>query len=224
MVSILRRIEDGEAAQGDLDLLLDVCDRILGKCLCPLGDAAAMPVASYIDRFRDEFQAHLDDGCPMRGTSTLDDLFAPVDQHRQTRRPSRWRSADVLDRARHRHGRRPFRRGRQGARARRDRSGRRDRDPGLLLRASARPAGRRLPDVPRRGGWDPEAPGGLHPDGAGGDGRPHGRHVREGRGRPERDARVHPRQPSPRLPGLRQGRRVPAAGPRRSATGRARRG
>ncbi len=44
------------------------------------------------------------------------------------------------------------------------------------------------------------------------DGREDGAHVREGGGRPERDARVHPRQPSARLPGLRQGRRVPAAG------------
>ena len=48
-VDIIRRIEMGEAAQGDLDLLLNVCDRILGKCLCPLGDAMAMPVASYVD-------------------------------------------------------------------------------------------------------------------------------------------------------------------------------
>jgi hypothetical protein len=58
-----------------------VCDRILGKCLCPLGDAAAMPVASYIDRFREEFQAHVEHGCPMRGESSLDGIFAPVDQH-----------------------------------------------------------------------------------------------------------------------------------------------
>jgi NADH-quinone oxidoreductase subunit F len=49
MVQILRAIEEGTASQGELDLLLDVCDRILGKCLCPLGDAAAMPVASYVD-------------------------------------------------------------------------------------------------------------------------------------------------------------------------------
>src|SRR3954468_5021341 len=56
MVQILHKIEDGRAEQSDLDLLLDVCDRILGKCLCPLGDAAAMPVASYIDKFRAEFQ------------------------------------------------------------------------------------------------------------------------------------------------------------------------
>jgi NADH-quinone oxidoreductase subunit F len=47
MVQILESIEAGTASEGDLDLLLDVCDRILGKCLCPLGDAAAMPVASY---------------------------------------------------------------------------------------------------------------------------------------------------------------------------------
>jgi NADH-quinone oxidoreductase subunit F len=82
MVQILRKIEDGHATQGELDLLLDVCDRILGKCLCPLGDAAAMPIASYVDKFRDEFQAHLDGGaCPYRGESSLEGIFAPVDQH-----------------------------------------------------------------------------------------------------------------------------------------------
>ena len=58
------------------------CDRILGKCLCPLGDAAAMPVASYVNRFRAEFQQHIDDGgCPFGGESSLENLFAPVDQH-----------------------------------------------------------------------------------------------------------------------------------------------
>ena len=42
-----------------------VCDRINGKCLCPLGDTAAMAVASYVDKFRDEFVAHIDGGgCP----------------------------------------------------------------------------------------------------------------------------------------------------------------
>jgi NADH-quinone oxidoreductase subunit F len=82
MVQILEKIEAGDATQGQLDLLLDVCDRILGKCLCPLGDAAAMPIASYVDRFRDEFQAHLDEGrCPFAGGSSLEGLFAPVNQH-----------------------------------------------------------------------------------------------------------------------------------------------
>ena len=68
MVQLLERIEAGEAEQSELDLLLSVCDRILGKCLCPLGDAAAMPIASYVDKFRGEFQEHVDLGhCPFGG-------------------------------------------------------------------------------------------------------------------------------------------------------------
>jgi NADH-quinone oxidoreductase subunit F len=82
MVQLLEAIEAGRASHEELDLLLDVCDRILGKCLCPLGDAAAMPVASYVVKFRDEFRAHVDHGgCPFGGESSLDGLFAPVDQH-----------------------------------------------------------------------------------------------------------------------------------------------
>jgi len=84
MVQILEAIEDGRAEQEDLDLLLSVCDRILGKCLCPLGDAAAMPVASYVDKFREEFHRHIDEGACPSPDSPLDDLFAPVDQHAHT--------------------------------------------------------------------------------------------------------------------------------------------
>jgi NADH-quinone oxidoreductase subunit F len=82
MVQLLEKIENGEATQRELDLLLNVCDRILGNCLCPLGDAAAMPVASYVARFRDEYQQHLDQGgCPFGGESSLEGVLAPVDQH-----------------------------------------------------------------------------------------------------------------------------------------------
>ncbi len=82
MVSLLRKIEEGRASQGELDLLLDVCNRILGNCLCPLGDAAAMPVASYVAKFRFEYQRHIDEGgCPFGGESSLEGLLAPVDQH-----------------------------------------------------------------------------------------------------------------------------------------------
>jgi NADH-quinone oxidoreductase subunit F len=71
-VDIIRRIEMGEARQGELDLLLNVCDRILGNCLCPLGDAMAMPVASYVTHFRDEFQRHIDEGgCPFTERSPI---------------------------------------------------------------------------------------------------------------------------------------------------------
>jgi NADH-quinone oxidoreductase subunit F len=82
MVQILEAVEGGQATQGQLDLLLDVCDRIIGKCLCVLGDSAAMPVASCVTKFRDEFQAHVDRGaCPFGDASTLAGLFAPVHQH-----------------------------------------------------------------------------------------------------------------------------------------------
>ena len=75
-VDIIRRIEMGEARQGELDLLLNVCDRILGKCLCPLGDAMAMPVASYVTHFRDEFQRHIDEGCcPFTAQSPIAPLY-----------------------------------------------------------------------------------------------------------------------------------------------------
>jgi NADH-quinone oxidoreductase subunit F len=86
MVQLLRAIEEGRAGPGDLELLLDVCDRILGKCLCPLGDAAAMPVASYISKFRAEFERHVSEGaCPFGDSSSLARVLAPVDQH--SRRP-----------------------------------------------------------------------------------------------------------------------------------------
>jgi NADH-quinone oxidoreductase subunit F len=82
LVQLLRAFETGRASERDLELLLDVCDRIIGKCLCVLGDSAAMPVASCVTKFRDEFRAHLEHGgCPFGGDSQLAGLLAPVDQH-----------------------------------------------------------------------------------------------------------------------------------------------
>jgi NADH-quinone oxidoreductase subunit F len=82
MTQILRRLEAGDAMQSELDLLLSVCDRINGKCLCPLGETAAVAVASYVDKFPDEFQAHIDEGgCPFGDSSPLKDVLAPVAMH-----------------------------------------------------------------------------------------------------------------------------------------------
>ena len=65
-----------------MDLLVSVAERINGKCLCPLGDSDAIAVMSYFDKFRDEFQAHIDEGgCPFHGSSSLDHLLAPVAMH-----------------------------------------------------------------------------------------------------------------------------------------------
>jgi NADH-quinone oxidoreductase subunit F len=82
MTQILRRLEAGDADQRELDLLLSVCDRINGKCLCPLGETAAIAVASYVDKFRSEFQAHIDGGgCPFGDESPLHNVLAPVAVH-----------------------------------------------------------------------------------------------------------------------------------------------
>ena len=82
MVQLLRKLEDGNAEQSELDLLLSVADRVMGKCLCALGDFAAGPVLEYASAFREEFQRHIDEGrCPYGGESSLEGIFAPVDQH-----------------------------------------------------------------------------------------------------------------------------------------------
>jgi len=79
--TIVRKIEEGRAERSELDLLLDVCDRVLGKCLCPLGDSDAMAVASYVTHFREEFEAHLEGGgCPFGGASSLEGIRSPVDE------------------------------------------------------------------------------------------------------------------------------------------------
>jgi len=82
MVQLLHALEAGHADQAQLDLLVNVADRILGRCLCALGDFAAGPVLEYARTFRDEFQQHIDEGgCPFGGESSLEGVFAPVDQH-----------------------------------------------------------------------------------------------------------------------------------------------
>ncbi len=82
MVQLLHALEAGHADQAQLDLLVNVADRILGRCLCALGDFAAGPVLEYVRTFRDEFQRHIDEGgCPFGGESSLEGTFAPVDQH-----------------------------------------------------------------------------------------------------------------------------------------------
>jgi NADH-quinone oxidoreductase subunit F len=78
---ILRKIEQGRASMAELDLLSDVCDRVLGKCLCALGDSDAMAVASYVKHFRAEFEAHIEQGgCPYGDTSSLVGVRSPVDE------------------------------------------------------------------------------------------------------------------------------------------------
>src|SRR5258706_3937713 len=82
LVQLVRSFEEGKASEQDFDLLLDVCDRIIGKCLCVLGDSAAMPIASCVTKFRDEFRAHIEHGgCTVGQESSLARPLAASDQH-----------------------------------------------------------------------------------------------------------------------------------------------
>ena len=60
MYRVVHRIEHGKGRQEDLDLLANVADNIAGRTICALGDAAAGPVKSFVNHFRDEFQYHID--------------------------------------------------------------------------------------------------------------------------------------------------------------------
>jgi len=56
---ILHRLEAGEGKMSDIDLLVDIAKHIEGNTICPLGDAAAWPVASHVRHFRHEFEYHV---------------------------------------------------------------------------------------------------------------------------------------------------------------------
>ena len=59
MDKVLERIETGKGNMRDIDLLVDVAKKIEGNTICPLGDAAAWPIASAIRHFRSEFEWHI---------------------------------------------------------------------------------------------------------------------------------------------------------------------
>ena len=59
MEKILNNIEYGKGKMSDIDLLWDIQSKIEGNTICPLGDAAAWPVAAAIRHFRDEFEWHI---------------------------------------------------------------------------------------------------------------------------------------------------------------------
>lgn len=59
MEKVLHNIEHGHGSFSDIDLLVNVAKNIEGNTICPLGDAAAWPVASAVRHFRDEFEWHI---------------------------------------------------------------------------------------------------------------------------------------------------------------------
>lgn len=65
LVQLLKRIEAGQGAAGDLEKLLDIADNINGKSFCALGDGAASPIVSSLQHFREEYEQHITERrCP----------------------------------------------------------------------------------------------------------------------------------------------------------------
>ena len=59
MEKIFHRIESGAGEKDDLELILNVSGNIMGNTICPFGDAAAMPAAAFVKKYRDEFEEHI---------------------------------------------------------------------------------------------------------------------------------------------------------------------
>lgn len=61
------RLEEGNGTMEDIDLIASICPNLMGRTVCVLADAAAMPTASYVEKFRAEFEAHVTQkGCPLK--------------------------------------------------------------------------------------------------------------------------------------------------------------
>jgi len=68
---LVRRIEEGGGRPGDADLLASVAETVggaaVGKTICFLADSAVMPTRSFVQKFRGDFDAHIEaKGCPFR--------------------------------------------------------------------------------------------------------------------------------------------------------------
>jgi len=75
LVQLLRDLEAGKGTEADLAKLLDLCDNIMGRSFCALGDGATSPITSSIKYFRDEYIAHITNGgCPFDPVAST--LFA----------------------------------------------------------------------------------------------------------------------------------------------------
>jgi NADH-quinone oxidoreductase subunit F len=75
-VKMLERIDDGEATPMDLEIMAQVQSNIIGNCLCVLGDSMAMPIGSMVEKFRDEFEAHIEEARRRRELEELEAMGA----------------------------------------------------------------------------------------------------------------------------------------------------
>jgi len=73
---MVERIKEGTATPMDLDIMAAVQDQITGHCLCALGEAMAMPIGSLIAKFRDEFEAEIEENRNARERKLAEEFAA----------------------------------------------------------------------------------------------------------------------------------------------------
>jgi len=71
-VKMLERIDSGEATPMDLEIIAQIQANIIGNCLCVLGDSMAMPIGSMLEKFRPEFEEHIERARERNEASELD--------------------------------------------------------------------------------------------------------------------------------------------------------
>ena len=68
---MLDRFHDGLGRREDIDIVGDLAKNMLGRTFCPLGDAAALPTISIVQKWRNEFEQHLTGRCPFEPAEAL---------------------------------------------------------------------------------------------------------------------------------------------------------
>jgi NADH-quinone oxidoreductase subunit F len=68
---MLERLHAGYGREQDIDMLSELSKNILGRSFCPLGDAAAMPTISIVQKWRNEFEDHLHGRCAYKSAEAL---------------------------------------------------------------------------------------------------------------------------------------------------------
>ncbi|MDP9023643.1 MAG: SLBB domain-containing protein, partial [Actinomycetota bacterium] len=81
---VLTRLETGRGRMADIDVVEQVCTQMWGRSFCALGDGAAQPPQSAIKYFRDEWEAHVEQGgCPFDATPRGEEI-EPLHPHRES--------------------------------------------------------------------------------------------------------------------------------------------
>jgi NADH-quinone oxidoreductase subunit F len=92
-VKMLERIDNGDATPMDIEIMAQVQSNIIGNCLCVLGDSMAMPIGSMIEKFRPEFEQHMEEARRRHGIDlggmepaalASDDHSGPMPLHAET--------------------------------------------------------------------------------------------------------------------------------------------